>query len=148
MSSFTYTVNWHSSIDCYKRASTDTSTIYSGPDQLMAYGHAVGKWLELWCDRAEGYYEPDELDVDNTLHDMLKRVKAEPGNFDALAAVHGYFEDMAYSIWEPEYIGHATEEISINVVENKETFDVIPGVTEALRTINTALAAQGLIEEV
>ena len=89
--SFNYTVNHLSSIDCYKRAETNSYTVYSGTDPLIAYGHAVDKWLELWCDRVEGYFEPEELDIDSRLFELLKLAKAEPGSIENLENLHDYF---------------------------------------------------------
>ena len=138
--SLNYTVNHHSSIDCYKRAETSTYTVYSGTDELVAYGHAVDKWLELWSNQVE-YIEPSELEIDSRLLELLTTAK-EASTVENLKSLHEYFSSIAYTFWEPEYINCPIEEVTISTTDAEEVSNVVGSINTVLERLNSAVEAQ------
>ena len=140
----TYTVNHMSSIDCYKRAETNAYTVYSGTNQLDAYSFAVEQWLDMWVERAEDFYEPEDLPIDAAMLALLTQASENPPCISTLKEVHEYFLENARNIWTPEYINCPTEEVVISTKQfkAKRISKVQLSITSAIETIQQALKSQ------
>lgn len=114
----TYVVSHNSSVDCYKRAETFNTTIFSGSDRIQAFTAAVNCWLDLWNQRAEYFVEDgDRGPLANELAELIPP-EGHSFNEQSLVTVHEWFEENAYTIWEPEYINCPTEEVMVQVVQD------------------------------
>ena len=114
-----YVVNHISSIDCYKRAESNTVAIYTGNSQDEAYAAAVNCWLDLWNYKAEWYC--DDGDPPPMGDGLIELLPPDGYHMDtkSIAALHSFFCDNAWNIWEPEYINSPTEQVEIQVMNNK-----------------------------
>ena len=138
-----YIVNHMSSIDCYKRAETNAYTIYSGTDELAAYQFAVEQWLDMWIERAEDYYEPEDLPVNSAMLDLLTQARENSSCITTLKEIHEYFQESARDIWTPEYINCPTEEVVVQTKRmNHKISKVNKSITNAIGVIQEALESQ------
>ena len=120
----TYVVNHISSIDCYKRAESNTVAIYTGNSQDEAFAAAVNCWLDLWNYKAEWYVDDGDP---APMADELIELLPPPGELftsESLAALNDFFCSNAWEIWQPEFINCPTEQVEIQVM-NQESDTVV-----------------------
>jgi len=105
-----YTVTSISQIDCYKRAETFTDVIYSGGNAKAAYAIAVETWVENFAERIDCFAPGSSL-----IAEFKELAEFEDRTSESYYVnLHHFFEKNAYDIWEPEYIGQPTFEVSIS----------------------------------
>ncbi|MBU98390.1 MAG: hypothetical protein CL429_04780 [Acidimicrobiaceae bacterium] len=103
-----YTVTKIEQIDCYKRAETHTSIIYSGQSEQAAYAIAADEWIEtLISEDRQEFMSPE------TISEFKEVCSSEIKNLDYYRSIHNFFEENAGSFWEPEYINQPTFEIEV-----------------------------------
>ena len=108
----TYTVISTSNIDCYKRASSDSTILINTFDHDQALIVAANAWLEEYNNNFVYEGTADAGHFEN----VVELLKDDPTSQEIVS----YFEDSKFDIYSPEYINDPTFFVEIQASTTKD----------------------------